>query len=337
MKIGQRILMITAVVLVAVVFAVSLFCGEKDASVSGYVMGSPVSITVYGARDGKQICEDAITRINFIDSSYLSHTAEASAIGTLNREKSIVPDKWFSDYMKKCVELSEKSDSFSLFCGEMKDVWQIENGGYVPTEDEIGKILENLRTSSLTIDDNRISLENGRLDLGALGKGTACDEAMELIKRSKVGNALITVGGTVGMIGSPDGENSFSIGVRDPFGTQNDYFAVLEVTDCFISTSGDYEKYFENNGVRYSHIFDATTGKPVHNDISSVTVIAESGMLSDFLSTLTYIEGIEKGVETAQDFDAHLIIVKKDKSVLVSKSLQDDFTLKDNSFTVSVI
>ena len=72
-------------------------------------------------------------------------------------------------------------------------------------------------------------------------------------------------------------------------------------------------------------IFDATTGKPVQNDISSVTVVAENGMLSDFLSTVIYAEGIEKGVKIAEDFDASVVIVNKDKSVLISEELKNKF------------
>ena len=182
-------------------------------------------------------------------------------------------------------------------------------------------------------DNNEISIGTGELDLGALGKGTACDEAIDFLKKQKVEKALVTVGGSIGMIGA----EPFSIGVRNPFGNQKDYFAVLSITDCFVSTSGDYEKYFERDGVRYSHIFDATTGKPVQNDISSVTVVAENGMLSDFLSTVIYAEGVEKGVKIAEDFDASVVIVNKDKSVLISEELKDKFILKDDSFSVSVI
>lgn len=125
----------------------------------------------------------------------------------------------------------------------------------------------------------------------------------------------MTVGGSVGVMG----EDSYKIGIRNPFGNQNDYFAILNVKNCFVSTSGDYEKYFEKDGVRYSHIFDATTGKPVQNDITSVTVVADSGTLSDFLSTAIFAEGIENGLKLANEFDAKVIIVKKINLFLFQK------------------
>lgn len=337
----KKTLPILALLLVAVIFAISLFGSEvKVATTTGFSMGSPVNVTIYDIKNGEDYCIKAIERIKYIDEKFLSHTNSTSDVYKLNNGET-VESEWFAEYLNKCFDLihESKSNSFTLFSGEFKELWKIEEGGYIPTNDELAKVLENHKNSLIAIneDNNDISIDTGKLDLGALGKGTACDEAVELLKSQKVKNALVTVGGTVGVIGSPDGENDFSIGVRNPFGNQNDYFALLNITDCFVSTSGDYEKYFERDGVRYSHIFDATTGKPVQNDITSVTVVAENGMLSDFLSTVIYIEGVEKGIKIAEDFDAFVVIVKKDKTVLVSKELKDKFTLKDDSFSVSVI
>lgn len=334
MKIKKNIVPFLAVVLVVVIFAVSLLSdNSKESSVSGFAMGSPVTVTIYGEKNGDEICTTAIQKINFFDNRYLSHTVTTSSLFRLNRDKTLTYDKWFGDYLEKCVELSEKSDCFTLFSGAMKNLWKIEDGGYVPTDDEIAQSVKNLKNSSLKIDKKSISINNGLLDLGALGKGTACDEAIEYLKEQKVKKALVTVGGSVGAIG----KEQYRIGVRNPFGTQNDYFAILNVTDCFVSTSGDYEKYFEKDGVRYSHIFDAKTGMPVQNDITSVTVVADNGTLSDFLSTAIFAEGIEKGISLASEFNAEIIIVKKDKSVLISKDLEEKITINDDSFVVSVI
>lgn len=334
----KKVFPILAVLLVIIIFIVSFFGSlTTDSEASGFIMGSPVDIKVYNEKNGDTLCADALERIKFIDRVYLSHTNSTSAVSILNRDGELISDKWFAEYLDACLDLihESKSNKFTLFSGEFKDLWKIEEGGYIPTSDELAKVLENHKNSLIAIDDdnNEISIDTGKLDLGALGKGTACDEAINYLKKQKVEKALVTVGGSIGMIGA----EPFSIGVRNPFGNKNEYFAVLNITDCFVSTSGDYEKYFEKDGVRYSHIFDATTGSPVQNDISSVTVVANNGTLSDFLSTVIYIEGIEKGVEIAEIFDASVVIVKKDKTVLVSKELKDKFTLKDDSFSVSVI
>ena len=334
----KKVFPILAVLLVIIIFIVSFFGSlTTDSEASGFIMGSPVDIKVYNEKNGDTLCADVLERIKFIDRVYLSHTNSTSAVSMLNRDGELISDKWFAEYLDACLDLihESKSNKFTLFSGEFKDLWKIEEGGYIPASDELAQVLENHKNSLIAIDDdnNKISIDTGKLDLGALGKGTACDEAINYLKKQKVEKALVTVGGSIGMIGA----EPFSIGVRNPFGNKNEYFAVLNITDCFVSTSGDYEKHFEKDGVRYSHIFDATTGSPVQNDISSVTVVANNGTLSDFLSTVIYIEGIEKGVEIAEIFDASVVIVKKDKTVLVSKELKDKFTLKDDSFSVSVI
>ena len=333
----KKTLPVLAFLLIVVIFVVSFFESlTTDSEASSFVMGSPVDVKVYNEKNSDTLCNYAIEKIKLIDTVYLSHTDSASAVYKLNNGE-MVEDKWLADYLSDCFDLisESKSDKFTLFSGEFKDLWKIENGGYVPTDDELTKVLENHKNLLIAVnnDNYEISIDSGKLDLGALGKGTACDEAINYLKNQNVEKALVTVGGSIGMMG----DDLFGIGVRNPFGNKNEYFAVLNVTDCFVSTSGDYEKYFEKDGIRYSHIFDATTGKPVQNDLSSVTVVAESGLLSDFLSTVIYIEGIEKGVEIAKDFDASVVIVKKDKSVLISKELKDKFTLKDDSFSVSVI
>lgn len=333
-KKSKNLLIILAVVLVVVIFTVSLFGSmTNDAEASSFAMGSPVNVKVYDKKKGDTLCGYAVERIKFIDNAYLSHTISSSAVSALNRDGKLTADKWFGDYLTKCVELSAKSDSFTLFSGDVKDLWQIENGGYIPTDDEVAKSLQNLKNFSFSIDSNYISINNSSLDLGALGKGTACGEAIDYLKKQDVEKALVTVGGSIGVIGP----EPFSIGVRNPFGGQNDYFSVLNVTNCFVSTSGDYEKYFERDGIRYSHIFDATTGKPVQNDITSVTVVVDDGTVSDFLSTAIFTEGIEDGIRLADEFDAEVIIIKKDKSILISKGLEDKLTINDDAFSVSVI
>lgn len=331
MKFKKIIIPVFAVLLVISIFAFSFFDSMmSDADGSTFAMGSPVTVKIYGERNGDEMIEPALETVKLLEKTYLSHSLSGSAISILNKENEIVSSDWFTDYIKKCIDLSDKSERFTLFSGELKELWKIEEGGYVPSDDEILQALENLKGAFVKIENNTIITKGGKLDLGALGKGTACDEVIGYLKKHNVENALVTVGGSVGVMG----DDSYTIGVRDPFGGQNEYFAILNVTDCFISTSGDYEKFFERDGIRYSHIFDATTGKPVQNDITSVTVVAENGTLSDFLSTAIFAEGIENGMMLADEFGAEVIIVKKDKSVLVSDGIKDKLTINDDSFSV---
>lgn len=298
-------------------------------------MGSPVRITVYGEKNGEALTEEAARKITELDRNYLSHTLSSSAVCALNSERTAETDEFFKGYLERCLSLSEECEGFTLFSGRLKELWKIEDGGFVPTDGEIEKLLPDASRENIKFYGSLASLSGeAQLDLGALGKGTAAEAAVEYLKSQGVKNAVCTVGGTVGVIGAPKGKKVFSVGVRNPFGAQNEYFGTLSITDCYISTSGDYEKYFEADGVRYSHIFDARTGRPVSSELTSVTAAADDGTVSDFLSTAIFILGEEEGMRLAEKYGAQVIIVKKDKTVIVSDGLRDKFTLTDKAFTV---
>lgn len=336
MKNKKTALAIFLGIIVAAVFFVSIFSSKKSpVNHQSFAMGSPIAITVYGEKNGEKTAASATEKIKELDSKYLSPVLNTSYAYSLNNERSITADEYFKEYIEKCIELSSNSEKFTLLSGQLKKLWNIENGGYVPTAEETEKLLPDLTDGNITVDGNVISLAgNGEVDFGALGKGTACQTALDYLKSQNVENAICTVGGTVGVIGKPDGKDEFSVGIRNPFGAQNEYFGTLNATDCFISTSGDYEKYFEKDGVRYCHIFDATTGAPVQNDLTSVTVVAKDGTVSDFLSTAIFCEGVENGLTLAKKYNAEVIIVKNDKTVIISEGLKDKFTLTDDEFMV---
>lgn len=336
MKKKKIITAVAALITVAAIITVSLVNMPRKAyEKSGFAMGSVVKISVYGDKNGDEKANTALAEIEELDSKYLSHNAANSYVYALNENRTVTADGEFVKYIKNCLMMSADCGGFSLMCGGLSDLWKIEADGYVPSEDEINSVLPSLADSNISIDGNTVSLNgNGKLDFGALGKGTACQYAIDSLKNAGVENALCTVGGSVGVIGSPKGDKVFTVGIRNPFGTVNEYFGTVNVTNCFISTSGNYEKYFERDGVRYCHIFDARTGAPVQNDITSVTVIADNGTVSDFLSTAVFILGDVKGVMLAEKYNADVIIVKKDKTVLVSDSLKDSFKLTDESFAV---
>ena len=193
----KNIILVFAVLLVISIFVFSLFNNTtRDAEASNFAMGSPVTIKVYDEKDGDTLCASAIEKIKLLDNVYLSHNFQTSVISTLNRDGVCNTDQWFTQYLNECIELSDKCERFTLFSGELKDLWKIEDGGYVPSDKEIAQTLENLKKASIKIENNTVSINDGKIDLGALGKGTACDEAINYLKTHNVEKALVTVGGS---------------------------------------------------------------------------------------------------------------------------------------------
>ena len=132
---------------------------------------------------------------------------------------------------------------------------------------------------------------------------------------SDMKGAIVSVGGSILAWGNYNkAGDKWQIAVAHPR-NEGEYLGVLSIDEGFVSTSGDYERYFEKDGKRYHHILDATTGYPAETDIISVTVVCDSGIISDALSTACFILGYEKSQELLKECNASAIFVDKDMNI----------------------
>lgn len=210
----------------------------------------------------------------------------------------------------------------------------------VPAENEILERLADVGYDRVHMESGMITLEAGAmLDLGAVGKGYAGDEAVQILRENGVSSALLDVGGNIQAIGAkPDGSD-WRVGLKDPF--SGGVLGVIRVADAAVVTSGSYERYFiGEDGKKYGHIMDPATGCPVDNGLASVTVISDEGKLCDALSTALFVMGIE-GAEDYwrqhQGFD--MILVTEDRTIYVTEGIRDRFSLQDGyqDMTVNVV
>jgi thiamine biosynthesis lipoprotein len=132
------------------------------------------------------------------------------------------------------------------------------------------------------------------IDVGAFSKGYVADRSMEIINNNGIKNALISVGGTIIACGKKPDQSNWKIGIRHPR-KEDSFLSFVELKDCAVSTSGDYEKYFKKKNKRFTHIIDPRTGMPVDRH-QSVTVMAKTGVESDALSTALFVMGTEEGI-----------------------------------------
>lgn len=172
------------------------------------------------------------------------------------------------------------------------------------------------------------------LDLGAVGKGIACDVVQDYLKKQKeVSGAVIAVGGSILLYGSKADGSDWNVAVQNPRGQDGEAMGVLTLSGTTnVSTSGDYEKYFMQDGKRYHHILDPSTGYPADSGLISVTIVSDSGLLSDGLSTACFVLGKEKGQKLLETCGAEGIFIDQNKKVTVTKGLKDKFTILNEEY-----
>ncbi len=161
------------------------------------------------------------------------------------------------------------------------------------------------------------------IGLGGIAKGYALDQAAEALVRQGVEHFLISAGGQV-IVSGQRGDRPWSVGIRDPRGAPEDYFARLPMTGGSISTSGDYERFFIHEGIRYHHILDPRTGMPARAGLRSVTVIHDSAVMADVLSTVLMIMGKTQGMALVDRIDgAEAVLVDDQGQIHISAGLTD--------------
>ena len=173
------------------------------------------------------------------------------------------------------------------------------------------------------------------LDLGAVGKWIACDVGQDYLKKQKeVSGAVIAVGGSILLYGSKADGSDWNVAVQNPRGQDGEAMGVLSLSGTTnVSTSGDYEKYFMQDGKRYHHILDPSTGYPADSGLISVTIVSDSGLLSDGLSTACFVLGKEKGEKLLETYGAEGVFIDQNKKVTVTKGLKDKFTILNEEYT----
>ena len=151
------------------------------------------------------------------------------------------------------------------------------------------------------------------------------------MQKNDIKKATVSVGGSILVYGASEKE-PFKIGIKNPFEKETKIIATLELFDCFVSTSGNYERYFEKDGVRYHHILNSKTGYPAKSEFASVTVVANNGALSDMLSTACYILDFQSSLKLLEKYDAQAVFIFNDGSIKITNGLKDKFHSDEKDF-----
>jgi len=218
---------------------------------------------------------------------------------------------------------------FDITIGGLTDLWDFSPGAEVPHPVMVEMWRETVDYRKVIIDGSSVQTEYLTfIDLGGIAKGYIADRMAEIIINGGAAGVIIDLGGDVAIAGKkPDGE-PWRLGIRKPFSEHGELFGIVETRGCAVVTSGVYERYFTDTdtNIRYHHILDPATGMPAITDIISATVLADSAMTGDALSTIALLAGSKKAVEllpTAEGFIGAVLLLENGEIIEIGEV---DFT-----------
>lgn len=310
-------------------------CGAQPARTEFSAMDTFMTVTVYGDPSPA----DEIASLAKTLDHLLSATDESSEIFAANRDGSAPISADTRQVLEQSLPLcAQLNGDLDITVYPLVELWGFPSGNYrVPDADEIESLLPAVDYSAVTVSHDTLTLPQGcRIDPGAVAKGYLADKARALLPDDAC--AILNLGGTVVPVGTkPDG-SMWKIGVADPDDPAA-YYGTLSITDKIISTSGGYERYFEQDGKRYIHILDPHTGRPADSGLLSVTAVSDSGVYADALSTALFVKGLSGALsyyQSHRDFD--FVILTDDHQVIISEGIADRFALSDGyAYSITVI
>lgn len=326
----KKILIALAVV-AAVAAAAIFFASSNEVKREFFAMNTFVSAKVKGFA-AKDAAGGISTLVRELDSKQLSRYTSGSDISRINSEAEAVLSDEMRDYITELLEVGKMSGGkFDIALGAVSDLWSFNDSPRVPSTDELTEALSRSGSDKLSLSGNTLTRADGCIiDLGSAGKGIALDKVKSYLSDKKISSAVVSVGGSVLLYG----KGSFNVGVRDPWGDAGRSVMTVKLGAGCVSTSGSYERCFEQGGKRYHHILDPDTGLPVENGLVSVTVISDSGLLSDALSTACFVLGAEGGAKLAAKYGCEAIFITENKKVICTDGIKPNVTVHADGYTV---
>lgn len=307
-----------------------------------FAMDTVMTLRVYGEK-GEEMLSLISKEINSME-NILSVTREGSDIWSIDHSDGATVE--VNDYTKHLIELAQtlgaRTDgALDVTMYPVVKAWGFTTSEYrIPDADELSELLERVGYDRVSLKGNQVTLPaDMEMDLGSIAKGYAGEVVADLLRENGVTSALLNMGGNVQTVGSkPDG-SAWRIGIQDPNSPTGSYLGVLQLKDQAAVTSGGYQRYFEEDGVRYWHIMDPATGAPARSGLVSVTIVGDKGGMCDGLSTSLFVMGLEGAMEDWRTYgDYEAILVDEDNGVWITEGLRDNFALVEGSeYTLHIV
>jgi thiamine biosynthesis lipoprotein len=306
-----------------------------------FAMGTVINQTLY--TDNDEIAPAVIRLLTQTENELLSWRVDESEIAQINTKAQNGEAATISyetrGYLDIALSIAKESDgAFDPTIGYLTRLWGFdEDKNVIPDDLEIQNIKEQMGYENIILQGDTVTMPaDVSVDFGAIGKGIGCDEIKKMLdEKADVTGAIINLGGSsILTYGEKENGEDWKVAITNPTSPE-DFLGTIQIHgDNQISTSGDYENYFEENGKRYYHILDPDTGYPADTNLHSVTIVSDTGAISDALSTACFVLGKENGRELIKKYDAEAIFVDNEKKVYVTDGLKDKFKILADDYTI---
>lgn len=238
-----------------------------------------------------------------------SKTDEDSDIYKINNAKgaAVEVSEDTLTLIKKGIYYCELSGGlFDITIGSVSNLWDFKaESPAVPSSKSIASAVRHVDYKKIIIEGSTVRLEDSKavLDVGAIAKGYIADRIKDYLKEHSVRHAVINLGGNVLTLGTKTDGSKYNIGIQKPFDETGAPVTSVKIEDQSVVTTGIYERYFEKNDKIYHHILSPANGRPCKNSLYSVTIITDSSLTADALSTVCFLMGYKKGMKLVNQLD----------------------------------
>lgn len=334
---NRRHLMLYLIILLVLPCLTSCTASTKESTAlsdpytaTGFYFDTVVSIQVYDG-DAKETAEGCLALCSKYENLF-STTIETSDTARINSSdgKPVEVSDDTAVLITTALKFSRLTDGkFDITAAPLSVLWGFQGDDpSLPDQASIDEALSHVDYSSVSISGNTVTLDQPAIsvDFGGIAKGYIGDRLKDYILESGSSHALINLGGNVVTVGGkPDG-TAFTIGLQRPFSLEGTALLSIKASDWSVVSSGPYERYFEENGKRYHHIMDTSTGYPVDNNLYGVTILTRDSVSGDALSTGCFALGLDKGMELINSLpDTYAVFITDDYTVHYSDGFENEF------------
>jgi thiamine biosynthesis lipoprotein len=300
--------------LLSVVFVSCLKQSEQPAEITGAALGTTYSIKLFNSTSNPSISElhtgimEVIADVDKTMSVFVENS-EVSRFNRLSGTDWLTVSPALIQVISESLAISRASDgAFDVTIGNLIDLWgfgKTLKPDRVPSQQAIQSALQTSNYKKLLVSADQTAISKAipdlAINLSAIAKGYAVDEIASFLESRGFDRFLVEIGGEVRTKGLKSKGKPWLVAIERPETDKRSIYKVIGLTDLSLATSGNYRNFFEIAGKRYSHIIDPETGRPVDNNISSVSVFHPSCMIADALATTLMVLGYEKGSQFAKE------------------------------------